>query len=151
MRDRSGPCATLLEALSERGLSPVVVEDVPAVMVALAGFMQRGLQRRVLIVVEPGRWARLDELSSAVRSFHGPVHCWQFDTADRAQPMLSALRIAPDEQAGSETGPVGKIHKRTRSVDRLLVSAPGEPMSTREVVTQQELTMLLGPAPGEAG
>jgi hypothetical protein len=32
-----------------------------------------------------------------------------------------------------------------------LVSAPGRELSTREVVTQQELTMLLGPAPGEAG
>ncbi|MEM6259262.1 MAG: hypothetical protein AAGI37_13340 [Planctomycetota bacterium] len=151
MRGRSESCATLLQALSARGLSPVVVDDVPAVMVALAELMRRGLQRQVLIVVEPDLWTHLDELLSAVRSFHGSVHCWRFDAADQARPMLSALRTTHGDQADSEASPVGKIHKRPRSIDRLLVSAPGDPASTREVVTQQELTMLLGPAPGEAG
>lgn len=145
----------LLRALSARGLRPTVVHDEPAAMVSLADLSQRQLGRRVLIVVEPGRWPRVDQLVDAVRGFHGSVHCWQFDAADGAAPMLSQLEADDAKthrgngQAG--LGPVGRIRRRTRPVDRLLVSAPGRELSTREVVTQQELTMLLGPAPGEAG
>ena len=69
--------------------------------------------------------------------------------------MLSSYKgvceTAGNPEDASGTGPVGQIRKRTRPVDRLLVPAPGRQVSTREVVTQQELTMLLGPAPGEAG
>lgn len=59
--------------------------------------------------------------------------------------------LSPLESASDELSVVGKIRKRTRTIDQLLVSTPGHELSTREVVTQQELTMLLGPAPGEAG
>lgn len=153
MRGRSGHRETLLRALSARGLAPVIAEDEPAAMVALAGLSEQGLARRVLVVVEPRQWPRVDELTAAARRYHGPVHCWQFVAAGESGPRLSPLACSPEQQAcdGQDPGTVGKIHKRTRAVDRLLVPAPDQALSTREVVTQQELTMLLGPAPGEAG
>lgn len=134
---------------------PTIVRDEPSAMVALAELADRQLSRRVLIVVEPSRWPRVDQLVQAVRGFHGSVYCWQFDAAEGADPMLSAFdpvrQAGPRDHGCGALGPVGRIRRRTRPVDRLLVSAPGRELSTREVVTQQELTMLLGPAPGEAG
>jgi hypothetical protein len=145
----------LLRALTARGLTPTVVHDEPAAMLALAELSERQLGRCVLIVVEPVRWPRVDQLVDAVRGFHATVHCWQFDAAEGADPMLSQFEmgdeVVPRDQGQASLGPVGRIRRRTRPVDRLLVSAPGRELSTREVVTQQELTMLLGPAPGEAG
>ncbi len=155
VREGSGVNPVLLQALSARGLTPTVVRDEPSAMVAMAGLAGRQLSRRVLIVVEPPRWQRLDQLVDAVRAFHGLVHCWQFDTAEGADPMLSRFESGNEAMDGGQGSgtlrPVGRVRKRTRPVDRLLVSAPGRELSTREVVTQQELTMLLGPAPGEAG
>lgn len=141
-------CDVLLRALSARGLSPVVVNDEPGAMVGLAELAQQGLARRVLIVVEPSRWERAGELAGAVRLHHGSVYCWQFDVREGAEPMLSVLEAVPGP---GERSVVGTIRHRRRSVDALLVKAPGQELSAREVVTQQELTMLLGPAPGEAG
>ena len=155
MRERDACCGVLLRALSARGLSPVTVQDEPGAMLALAELADRGVARRVLIVVEPTRWTRLDQLVAAVRDYHASVYCWRFDGSEGADPMLSQLDAAAngtDQQNGrSEAATAGRIRKRTRAVDRLLVKAVGQEQSTREVVTQQELTMLLGPAPGEAG
>lgn len=123
-------------------------------MLALAALAHGGMARRVLIVVEPADWPRLEELLAAVGDYHGSAYCWQFDRSDGAAPMLSQLEtVSYRFEQGPQTGasPVGQIRKRTRPVDRLLVTAPGRELSTREVVTQQELTMLLGPVPGEAG
>ena len=155
LREGADANPVLMSALKARGLTPIVVRDEPAAMLALAELSERQLGRRVLIVVEPSRWPRVDQLIDAVRGFHRAVHCWQFDAADGADPMLSRLASRGGSSGGDHGrdrhGPVGRIRKRTRPVDRLLVSAPGRELSTREVVTQQELTMLLGPAPGEAG
>lgn len=155
MRGRDAGCDVLLRALSARGLSPQTVDDEPGAMLALAGLSHKGLARRVLIVVEPAQWSRLAELLAAVGDYHNSAYCWQFDARDGAGPMLSQLEtVSYQFEQGpqvSGAGPVGQIRKRTRPVDRLLVAAPERELSTREVVTQQELTMLLGPAPGEAG
>lgn len=155
MREQASSCDVLLRALSARGLPPEVVRDEPGAMLALAGCMRRGLDRRVLIVVESTHWQRLDQLIDAVDAHYGSVYCWQFDNQDGASPMLTQMQRAsyPFDQGAqrSQASPVGHVRKRTRPVDRLLVSAPGREESTREVVTQQELTMLLGPVPGEAG
>lgn len=157
MRQQTPGCAMLLRALSARGLPAEVVHDEPGAMVALADLSRRELARQVLIVVEPMGWPRLDQLLKAVDDYHGSVYCWQFDSQDGADPMLSQMPRASYrfDQAdrggeGLASGPVGQIRKRTRPVDRLLVPAPGREMTTREVVTRQELTMLLGPVPGEA-
>jgi len=154
--------APLLKALAGRGLPPVVVSDEPGVMSELAKLSQRRAQRRVLVIVEPERWARLGELVCAVQSHHSRVHCWHYAERGEGAPLLTHLdqRFAgPTATADAksqvieddETEPLGQITRRRRTVDRLLVKAPGREMSAREIVTQQELTMLLGPAPGEAG
>ena len=155
MRERESGCDVLMRALSARGLTPTAVHDEPDVMMGLAALADRGAERRVLIVVDPARWQRLSQLVQAVHDFHGSVHCWQFDRRDGVQSMLSQLEVTPEghDQAGDKSGvgPIGRIRKRNRPVDRLLVKPGREELATREVVTQQELTMLLGPAPGEAG
>ncbi len=145
----------LIRALKSRGLSVRLVHDEPSVMML---FAERSLGRRVLVVVDPPKWERLAELICAVHTYHGQVLCWQFSEQGNGQPRLKALDqrfsgpVQSDESDGdaSDVGPVGRIVRR-RPVDALLTRVPGRPLSTREVVTQQELTMLLGPMPGEAG
>lgn len=148
LHDGAQGCSVLLRALSSRGLSVVVVNDEPSAMVQLSEWSKRGLSRRILIVVEPLRWERVGELAFAVRLHHGSVCCWQFDVQEGAELMLSVLDPALGR---GERSVVGKIRHRRRSVDEVLVQAPGGELSARGVVTQQELTMLLGPASGEAG
>lgn len=152
MRDGEGRCGILLSALSSRGLPAVVVYDEPGAMVALAELAKRDVARRVLIVVEPKQWGRVDQLADALRVYHLGVHVWQFDLREGAEPMLSKLdQMSEDAWQGGHPSVVGQIRKRNRPVDQLLVRAPGPELSAHGVVTQQELTMLLGPAPGEAG
>lgn len=158
----------LLKALGSRELSPGVVHDEPAVMAALA---ETGGGRRVLVVVEPGRWGRLAELVNAVKTYHAGTLCWQYIECVGQGVRLTMLDPAVVNGAGhgmngagqdgagrsgagvaEQPMPAGQIvPRRRRPIDDLLVKVPGRQMSTREIVTQQELTMLLGPAPGEAG
>jgi hypothetical protein len=150
----------LLEALASRRVSCRVVHDEPAVM---SLFAERPAGRRVLIVVEPGRCQRLAELICAVQAYHREVLCWQYAERDADRPRLKTLdqrfkgpaggahRVNNSPRDGSDRGPIGRIVTRRRAVDALLNKVPGRPLSTREVVTHQELTMLLGPVPGEAG
>lgn len=139
----------LLNALASRGLAPSVVHDPPAVMTALAS---RPHGRRVLVVVEPGRWPRLAELIDAVGVYHGDVLCWQYTVPQGEVGRLSVLSVeglAGGEGSNGE-GPVGQILGRRRPVDDLLVKVGSVEDSARDIITRQELTMLLGPAPGEA-
>lgn len=151
----------LLSALASRGLCPELVIDEPSVM---AGLASMDGERKVLIVVEPERWDRLGELICAVQTHHSEVMRWQYVDAADSGPRVSMLdgRFDGPRMNGQAHGvagsgarvsdPVGQIlGRRQRPVDALLVKVPGRPLSTREVITQQELTMLLGPVPGEAG
>lgn len=146
----------LMRALDARGLSAEVVRDEPGVMSGLSTLMG---SPRVLVVADPGRWLRLGELIRAVHTYHPDVFCWQFESGDGGGGRgmhVSELdkryaRANGEPAVDGQTGPVGQILGRRRAVDALLVKVPGRPLSTREIVTQQELTMLLGPAPGEAG
>lgn len=140
-----------------------VLHDEPSVMAELG---RLGGARRVLVVSEPARWARLPDLVQAVHAYHGDVLCWRFDTDSEVGPRLKTMGTVASPStngpgdlldAGAEyahregvIGPVGQIIGRRRPLDSLLVKVPGRPLSTRQIVTQQELTMLLGPAPGEA-
>ena len=157
--DQAEPVA-LVKALTSRGLSVRVERDEPGVM---AVFAERAVGRRVLVVVEPGQWARLAELMCAVNTFHREVLCWQYTERGEAQAKLTTLdqqfsgpgpnpcMDARSATGTDEQGPIGRIMTRRRAVDALLTRVPGRPLSSREIVTQQELTMLLGPVPGEAG
>lgn len=158
----------LLSALTSRALSAHVVHDEPGVM---AGLAKLGGGRRVLVIVEPERWSRLGELVCAVQAYHRDVLCWQFVEHNGSGPRLAMLdQSVPGpggawaDQAGAGgseppaggggqpgAGVIGMADRRRRAIDDLVVKVPGRTLSTREVVTQQELTMLLGPAPGEAG
>lgn len=154
----------LIKALESRGLATRVAHDEPGAMTL---FAERPTGRRVLIVVEPGQWQRMAELVCAVQAYHREVLCWQFVDQSGDTPRLKALDQrfqgpgpAPVADARGSNGrangetdhaPIGRIVGRRRPVDALLNKVPGRPLSSREIVTQQELTMLLGPVPGEAG
>lgn len=148
----------LLKALGSRGLLPQVISDEPGVMAALAGLTG---PRRVVVIVEPQRWERLAELVRAVQTYHHDVLCWQYVQQGGEPGRLSRLDKSMNGPADAnghggqddrgEDRPVGQLLGRRRALDRLVVRVPGRTLSTREIVTQQELTMLLGPAPGEAG
>jgi len=140
---------SLIKALASRGFETDVVRDEPSVMLGLSASSG---DAPVLIVVEPQCWSRLDELVHAVRVYYDAVRCWQYSRAEHAAGRLSSLEIElGGESTGGGSGAAGQILNRHRSVEDLLVKLPEGPMSAHEVVTQQELTMLLGPVPGEAG
>jgi len=155
----------LVNALGSRGLAPEVVRDEPSVMMRLAELAALRGGKRVLVIVQPQRVDRLAELVCAVQAHHRDVLCWQY--VDRGQgaerlTMLDRQFNGPvfrpadgdawqgDGDLGEGDGPVGQIIGRRRPLDKLLVKVPGRPLTSREIVTQQELTMLLGPVPGEA-
>lgn len=140
--------ARLLQALTKRGLYPRTLRDEPSVMSVLA---ERVDDRRVLVVVEPGAWPRLGELILAVRTFHSDVLCWSYTESSGTQGRLISI---PRDSFVQEAEQAEDLYQRTshrrRPIVDLLNKVPDGPLSAREIVTQQELTMLLGPAPGEA-
>lgn len=161
-----------MRALDSRGFDPRVVTDEPGVMLALAELSDRGASPCVLVIAEPAWFGRLAELVCAVQTHYPEVLCWQYATRGSGAGRLSELdkRVAgPPRLADFAGGPtearsegsgggrgsksdasVGLVQRRRRPVDGLLTKMRRAQPSPREIVTQQELTMLLGPVPGEA-
>ncbi|MEM1355367.1 MAG: hypothetical protein AAGC44_04625 [Planctomycetota bacterium] len=52
---------------------------------------------------------------------------------------------------GEAIGPIGRIHGRRRVMTDLAIQAPNAPAPSGALISEEELTMLLGPTPGEAG
>lgn len=66
-------------------------------------------------------------------------------------PAQAQADLRPsDTMNGGVVGPIGRIRGRRRLIDDLVIQAPHGPAPTNALVTQEELTMLLGPTPGEA-
>ena len=150
-----GVPADLSRALASRGMAVEAVHDEPSAMLALA---PQDNPPGVFVVVDPVCWGRLGELSYALRRYHPKLLCWQYRAGEGGVPRLTTLdQTVPGPsnglsgEEGADCGPIGKIVGRRRAVDELLVRVPGQPLTSSEIVTQQELTMLLGPTPGEAG
>lgn len=52
--------------------------------------------------------------------------------------------------SGGFIGPIGRIRGRRKHINTLVVRAPYAPSPSGSLISEEELTMLLGPTPGEA-
>jgi hypothetical protein len=154
--------ADLLGGLSRRGVNVAVVIEPARVMVELAR-----QTTGALIVVEPGNQPYLSELIHAVKTYYPQTARWCYQArqapaegqlsklngqADAAasRSALQGSRQADDQVQGN---PLGQVHRsglrdRVRSLV-VKVESPdglGEPL-----ISEEELAMLLGPAPGDGG
>jgi len=153
--------ADLLGGLSRRGVRVVVVIEPAGVMVELAR-QATGM----LVVVEPQSHPYLSELIRAVKSYYPKTVRWCYQAKSgegqlcklNGQANAVANGALPTAQANPQAGeasqgnPLGRVHRsgphdRVRSLV-VKVEAPdglGEPL-----ISEEELAMLLGPAPEDA-
>lgn len=159
--------ADLLGGLSRRDVSLTIVTEPARVMVELAR-----QTTGVLIVVEPGGQPSLHELIRAVKTYYPRTVRWCYQArpapgegqlcklngqadagTDRAQRQNSPpTQAKPQDEGASQDSPLGRVH-RTETHERIRslvvkVEAPdglGEPL-----ISEEELAMLLGPAPDDA-
>lgn len=176
-----GVSGELLAALSHRGLAVHLVGDEPGVMAELAGgdcavvvavdpsawprlaelaYAIRQHYPRVhcwQFVVSQGKGPRLTKLENEYLGPRPPrEHAGGEATGHAATEDGSAIDNAAGDPRygtpdGSAVGPIGRIRGRRRLIDKIVVRAPQAPSPTGSLVTEEELTMLLGPNPGEAG
>lgn len=176
-----GVSGELLSALSHRGLAVHLVGDEPGVMVELAGgdcavvvavdppvwprltelaYAIRQHYPRVhcwQFVVSEGKGPQLSKLENEYLGPRPPrEHEGGGATGNAAAANRPALANATGDPrygtpGGSAVGPIGRIRGRRRLIDKMVVRAPQAPSPTGSLVTEEELTMLLGPNPGEAG
>ncbi len=123
--------AALLGALDQRGVEAVLFEDVAQVMVALA----RG-EGAVVIQVRPGELARSGELARAIERYYPGVSVWGYAPSAGAEGMPELVDVV--EAKTGETD--GGVDWR-----RLLVKVPADRASAEPLVSEEELSMLLGP------
>lgn len=162
--------SSLVSALNRRGLETVILREAPEVMVELAA-EQHARRRETnsaadlqnplsLVIVEPEQQLHIDELRQAIDTYHPGTRCWRYaahgrpgqaslqafdavSAADHARvPTHASTDARPDKNAAEPTGFVRSADQRLRSV---VVRLGG--VETTPLVSEEELAMLLGPAP----
>lgn len=159
--------ARLLSGLSRRGVSMAVVADPVGVMVELSR-----ASLGVLIVIEPDRQPNLAELIQAMITYYPRTVRWCYRAqADSGKPGLTPLN---GQKVGQETSspamgssfvgennhdapPLDPAHRsplaraqsdsRDRRMRSLVVKVPAPPGVDQPLISEEELAMLLGPAP----
>ncbi len=134
----------LVRGLKDHGADSVLVEGPGSVMVELA----RALTHAV-VIDRPRQTAQLDELLAAVETYYPQVVCWSHEAAGPDhRPRLYRLgdRKSVSEKNNGQKSPVTK----QSSLDEPAVpptdgSADKDRDSDAALLTQEELTMLLGP------
>lgn len=158
----------LLGGLSRRGVSTVVVTEPAKAMVELARETTG-----ILVVIEPDRQPWLDELIQAVKTYHPRTVRWGYRCvhhSDRPQleplshhngkPVTNAMPAHSHNVGTDKTpcyvvpdprSPLGRVQSQVpRERVRSLVVKVQDPGGLDEpLISEEELAMLLGPAPDE--
>ena len=140
--------ASLLERLQRRGAVPVVVASPAAAMTALAD-----AATHALIVQNPAKMGRFDELRHAVSTYHPSVVVWAYEPGDingrhgreSGEAPAHLYRVPPLTRPRSKGGaPPDTDGDRTG----VATEAAGMPHQDDDpLVTAEELRMLLDPIP----
>jgi hypothetical protein len=167
--------ADLLGGLSRRGVCTTVVTEPAAAMVELAR-----QTTGALIVIESDRLSWLDELIQAVKTYHPRTVRWGYrgyrggrSEDPSGNPQLSplgddALKYAAGPQSERSNGhddppryivpdpksPLGRAQSQIprERVRSLVVKVPDFAGADEPLISEEELSMLLGPAPeGQGG
>lgn len=160
--------ADLLGGLSRRGVSTVVVSEPAWAMVELAR-----QTTGALVIVQPDRHPWLDELVQAVKTYHPRTVRWAYRSVHHSdRPQLEPLHngkleaqvkptqnkngradnsfrhVVPDPQS-----PLGRAKSQVprERVRSLVVKVEGLQGIDEPLISEEELAMLLGPAPDEQG
>lgn len=131
----------LLAGLSRRGLAVTVVTDAPGVLLHLARH-----EASAFLVAAGEAWAHRDELLDAIRLYHPRTALWEYARAHdglRITKIESPRLVAAETNldAADPTAPA-VVHVEEEAGMHSL-PAPAEPL-----VTEAELSMLLGSAAG---
>lgn len=143
--------AGLLGTLSDKGLRVTVVVDAAA---ALREVIRSGAKRVVLC--EPSRLARADELIATLRSYYPDTVCWRFDpnTSHDAQNKLADVGGTLSTVNGELVGPSEQAARLNKHQPEPRTTEHGKAASAnvssdidlpQRLVTEDEVTMLLGP------
>lgn len=162
--------ADLLSGLSRRGVSTTVVVEPAGVMVELAKE-----NNGILVVVDPDNQPWLDDLIQAVRHYHPRTVRWCYrrphpsgqaqllPLTDRthtgngqnhptpapvSEPDVSAHYTLPNPRS-----PLGRVQSQVprERMRSLVVKVQGPTEVGEPLISEEELAMLLGPVPEEAG
>ncbi len=146
--------SNLVAALDQRGITVGITRTAPEVMAELAGG-----QVASVVVVEPERQARAQELYDAARAYHPQVRFWAY--APQAPGREATLSDFADnsgqtlEKAGSAANPCySPAYQESHTCSNVTGESSSDiglrpPADTTDddpsLVTEQELAMLLGP------
>ncbi|GAB4196100.1 MAG: hypothetical protein Kow00105_10270 [Phycisphaeraceae bacterium] len=156
----------LLEGLSSRGVGVVVVSEPAYVMLELAK-----RHTGAVIVIEPGRQPWLEPLDQALRHYHPKTVRWcylkphngqsarllRLDAFMSSSPPFgrSGNGSRDDALAFPRAHPRSPLSRAQSQIPRermrsLLVKVPGQSGTTEPLISEEELSMLLGPMPKES-
>lgn len=158
----------LLAGLSRRGVSTAVVSEPAAAMVELAR-----QATGALVVVEPEDHAWLDELIQALKTYHPRTVRWGYQSthlsgSPQLRPLSGCASIgkcdSPSDQADDREStaryivpdpksPLGRAQAQIprERVRSLVVKVHGTSDVDEPLISEEELSMLLGPVPEEQG
>lgn len=168
--DGSTP-ADLLSGLSKRGVSSRVVSEPANVMVEL------GRQRTaILIVVHTAQQPALVDLIEAVTKYHPDTIRWAYEPDHpsgkpqlvpfryRSRPEIAKPKASPPPVEAvppkpapvvslDAPSPLGRVQSQVppERVRSLIVKVQGPAEVGEPLISEEELAMLLGPVPEEAG
>ena len=83
----------------------------------------------------------------AIETLRGAATVNEDATVEMLHDTHAGDGLAP---GGGSIGPIGRIRGRRRLINDLVVRAPHAPSPSGSLISEEELTMLLGPTPGEA-
>lgn len=127
----------LAAALSRRGFTVQVVTDSPSVMLSLAQQTPP-----CLVVVNPDSVPMISELVQAVRAYHPGVAMWSFTQPAGGGPKLDSFN------GHYHPSPASSDADLRQPLDELVVRVPCQTQDIQgPIVSEEELTMLLGPTP----
>lgn len=128
----------LIDALERRGLTLSFAENLPQVMVALAT-----ADVKLVLVVEPGEFARLGELLQAIHVYHPQTTCWRYEAEENGPGRLAKLNAPADarpaEDRPTDTKDAAAGHEEPRARNNFYAATGGN----GSMITEEELTMLL--------
>lgn len=130
------PSRGLIHALDRRGADVLVRTAAVDVMVELAR-----TAAAALLVVDPDRQPMTGELVEAVHTYYPRVDCWQFTPQQEGNaPRISRINGQWASEPRRDTD-------ASRRLESLVIHVDGGSALDGPLISEQELAMLLGPAP----
>jgi len=94
----------LMDAITQRGLEPVIVHHEPAVLVELAQAQAKSVQTKSVLVCHPDKQPLLEDLTQTLDDYFPNVGQWAFDINPKTLiPRLSLLRPSASSEPAEKS------------------------------------------------